>query len=162
MAEFGKLNFSVALDPTSGFPVDARVHFSSLEDAQAAAATAGPIGNTTSKYFYGLKLCVTTATISKWYTIQPDKTLLEDGAGGSGVGLPSVTEEDDGKVLSVVNGKWQAAELPKYSGSYEVTPAADAQTLETAKKLMTGDVTVGAIPYSEVSNNSGGTTVTIA
>lgn len=76
--------------------------------------------------------------------------------------LPSVTETDNGKVLSVVDGKWQAAELPKFSGSYEVTPAAEAQTLETAQKLMTGDVTVGAIPYSETSNNAGGTTVTIA
>ena len=49
-----------------------------------------------------------------------------------------------------------------YTGSYEVTPKVDAQTLSTAKKLMTEDLTVKAIPFFDVSNNSGGRTVYIA
>jgi hypothetical protein len=49
-----------------------------------------------------------------------------------------------------------------YAGSYEVTPEVDAQTLSTAKKLMTEDLTVKAIPFFDVSNNSGGRTVYIA
>lgn len=49
-----------------------------------------------------------------------------------------------------------------YTGSYEVTPKVDAQTLPTAQKLMTEDLTVKAIPFFDVSNNSGGRTVYIA
>lgn len=33
-----------------------------------------------------------------------------------------------------------------YRGPYEVTPTLDAQVLPTAQKLMTGDLTVKAIP----------------
>ena len=32
--------------------------------------------------------------------------------GGTGSGLPPVTEADNGKVLTVVNGVWTAVELP--------------------------------------------------
>lgn len=49
-----------------------------------------------------------------------------------------------------------------YTGSYEVTPSRTAQTLETANKVLTDDVTVFAIPFSEVSNPVGGTTFYIA
>lgn len=48
-----------------------------------------------------------------------------------------------------------------YKGEYVVTPKVDAQTLPTKKKVLFEDVTVKAIPYAEVSNNSGGTTVNI-
>ena len=37
-------------------------------------------------------------------------------------------------------------ERPAYDGPYSVTPSAEAQTLETNGKRMTGNVTVGAIP----------------
>ena len=40
----------------------------------------------------------------------------------------------------------RASIVPRYDGPYEVTPAAQAQTFETAGKLMTEDITVGAIP----------------
>lgn len=49
-----------------------------------------------------------------------------------------------------------------YTGSYEVTPKVEAQTMPTAQKLMTQDVTIKAIPIYNVSNNSGGSTVYIA
>ena len=37
-------------------------------------------------------------------------------------------------------------ERPAYDGPYTVTPGAEAQTLATNGKRMTGDVVVGAIP----------------
>jgi hypothetical protein len=49
----------------------------------------------------------------------------------------------------------------EYDGAYEVTPKFVAQTLPTAEKLMTKDLTIEEIPYAEVSNNSGGKTVII-
>lgn len=48
-----------------------------------------------------------------------------------------------------------------YTGEYIVTPKVNAQYLDTDNKLMTDDVTVLEIPYSEVSNQYG-TTISIA
>jgi hypothetical protein len=56
----------------------------------------------------------------------------------------------------------EAARLPRYEGTYSVTPSAhEAQTLNTAKKYLEEDVNVKKIPYSETSNTSGGNTVYI-
>lgn len=52
-------------------------------------------------------------------------------------------------------------DYPVYSGVYEVTPDRTEQSLSTANKRMLDDVTVHPIPYFEVSNPSGGKTVTI-
>ena len=41
----------------------------------------------------------------------------DDGLSDS-VGLPEVTETDNGKILQVVGGTWQAAELVKYNGEH--------------------------------------------
>ena len=54
------------------------------------------------------------------------------------------------------------AENEVYDGVYTIIPSAIAdKVLPTAEKLMENDLTVKKIPYSEVSNNVGGTTVTI-
>ena len=50
-----------------------------------------------------------------------------------------------------------------YAGPYEITPKAwEEQTLETAHKLMTDDVTVFRVPYYETSNLFDGKTAYIA
>lgn len=54
-----------------------------------------------------------------------------------------------------------SADIPTYGGPYTICPSLDAQTLETAGKLMKDDTTIEPIPIYVVSNNSGGTTVTI-
>lgn len=69
-------------------------------------------------------------------------------------GNSSVSVEINGKVIS-------GASVPIYTGSYEVTPKIDAQTLKTANKRMEKDVAIKAIPIYQVSNNDG-TTVYIA
>lgn len=48
-----------------------------------------------------------------------------------------------------------------YTGSYDVTPMVDAQSLATKEKFLTDDVRIHAIPYFEVGNTSGGSTVYI-
>lgn len=48
-----------------------------------------------------------------------------------------------------------------YEGDYEVTPKVNAQTMPTKGKLMEEDVTVKSIPFFDVSNTSGGSTVYI-
>lgn len=53
-------------------------------------------------------------------------------------------------------------DVPLYEGVYDVTPTVSEQTLPTARKYLSEDVTIKEIPYFEVSNDSGGGTVYIA
>lgn len=48
-----------------------------------------------------------------------------------------------------------------YNGDYSVIPKFEAQTLKTANRVLINDVIVDEIPYAEVTNTSGGITVTI-
>lgn len=48
-----------------------------------------------------------------------------------------------------------------YTGGYDVTPRVDSQSLATKDKLMKDDVRVQSIPYFDVGNTSGGSTVYI-
>lgn len=91
MAEFGKLNFSVSFNPTSGFPIDARYYFDSLEAAQAAAGSAVEVGSSDSVYFIGMNLVVVADGLATMYVIQPDKTLKPVGT----------TPVGDGKTIAV-------------------------------------------------------------
>lgn len=53
-------------------------------------------------------------------------------------------------------------DLPVYDGEYVVVPDTDnEQVLKTAQKLLDADIKVNKVPYAEVSNTTGGTTVTI-
>ena len=49
-----------------------------------------------------------------------------------------------------------------YEGEYIVTPRTVEQTMPTKEKVMLEDVTIKAIPFYDVSNTSGGSTVYIA
>ena len=51
--------------------------------------------------------------------------------------------------------------IPAYTGSYEVDPSFELQTLETSGKQMTDDVDVNAIEVSTTTNPAGGNTVYI-
>lgn len=125
---YGKLNFSTSFDPTSAFPIDARTEFVSYDEALAKAKTAGEIGNTDSKYYYGMELTVVTQAGSEKYVIQPDNTLArinqtktshaipEDGIAESGymyflgeieslsVGFPSNASLGDMIFISYTSG----------------------------------------------------------
>lgn len=52
--------------------------------------------------------------------------------------------------------------LPWYDGPYRAIPKPTEQVLATKNKSMRDNVTVEEIPYSEVTNPSGGKTVNIA
>lgn len=105
MPEFGKLNFPVSFNPTSAFPLDARTHFTSFEDAEKAAATAKEAGSTDTVYYYGQELTVVENDKAKKYIIQPDNTLSESGQGSSNAGTiikdVTTTITDDGGETSV-------------------------------------------------------------
>lgn len=52
-------------------------------------------------------------------------------------------------------------DVDPFMGEYEITPDIDAQTIPTAQKYMTEDMRIKAIPFYDVSNTSGGSTVYI-
>lgn len=55
-----------------------------------------------------------------------------------------------------------SSNLPTYNGEHTVIPSAsDVQVLQTAQKVMNSNITIEKIPYNEVSNTTGGVTVTI-
>ena len=56
----------------------------------------------------------------------------------------------------------EISDVKAYDGSYKVTPKVTEQVLETKNSYMKDDVTVIGIPYFDVSNASGGSTVYIA
>jgi hypothetical protein len=66
---FGQANRSIAFNPTSAFPLDARSYFESLALAEAAAASAQEAGSTDSVYYYGQVLAVVENDIATLYII---------------------------------------------------------------------------------------------
>lgn len=58
-------------------------------------------------------------------------------------------------------GHFSSSDYPTYEGLYAVKPLKIPQILSTRNKLLTDDITILSIPYQEVSNQSGGTTITI-
>lgn len=97
MAEFGKLNFAVAFNPQTAFPLDARYYFDSLSAAQTAAQGAVEVGSASGTYFFGQTVVVVESSVATLYVIQPDKTLKPVGS----------TVLGDGKSITVVDGKVQ-------------------------------------------------------
>lgn len=58
------------------------------------------------------------------------------------------------KVTEYVGGE-------KYQGEYEITPKVEAQMLPTAQKVLEENIVIKEIPFFNVSNTSGGSTVYI-
>lgn len=77
--DFGKLDFSVSLNPTSAFPLDSRSYFESLTAAQLAAATAKQAGSKDSAYYYGQTIVVVEDNVATLYIIQSNNTLMPFG-----------------------------------------------------------------------------------
>lgn len=97
MAEFGKLNFAVAFNPQTAFPLDARYYFDSLSAAQTAAEGAVEVGSASGTYFFGQTVVVVESSVATLYVIQPDGTLKPVGS----------TVLGDGKSITVADGKVQ-------------------------------------------------------
>lgn len=77
----------------------------------------------------------------------------------------SVQFQDNDKAFGATFKDFQKvteqADVEIYTGSYDVTPQVDAQSLATKDKFMTDDVRIHEIPFFDVGNTSGGSTVYI-
>lgn len=99
MATFGKLNFAVAFNPQTAFPLDARSYFDSYAAAELAAQSAVEVGSSDGTYYFGQTLTVVEENKAKFYIIQPDKTLSAVG-GDEG---PVIVGINDGQFEYVDN-----------------------------------------------------------
>ena len=97
MANFGTLNFAVAFNPQTAFPLDARYYFDSLSAAQTAAQSAVEVGSSSGTYFFGQTVVVVESEVATLYVIQPDKSLQPVGS----------TVLGDGKSITVSDGQVQ-------------------------------------------------------
>ena len=75
MANFGTLDFAVALSPSTAFPLDARYTFDSFAEAKAAAAAAVKVGSSEGKYYYSELVGVMNEGKAELYIIGQDKKL---------------------------------------------------------------------------------------
>ena len=120
MADFGKLNFSVSFNPTSGFPIDARYYFDNLEAAQAAAASAVEVGSSDSTYFIGMNLVVVADGLATMYVIQPNKTLKPVGTTPVGDGKSiAVSPEGTISLVGITDAETGSYPSKKADGSIE-------------------------------------------
>ena len=97
---FGTLDFAVAFNRQTAFPLDAKSYFESLELAQAAAATAQEAGSSETVYYYGQTIAVVEDSKATLYVIQPDKTLKE--VGGNIVINENVFAKDENGALNLL------------------------------------------------------------
>lgn len=76
--------------------------------------------------------------------------------------LPSTSIEDAGKLL-VVKDDGSGFELKdlSYSGSVEISPTFESQTLSTAGKILNEDITIAPVQTTTIENESGGKTLEI-
>lgn len=97
---FGTLDFAVAFNRQTAFPLDAKSYFESLEAAQAAAASAQEAGSSETTYYYGQTIAVVADSKATLYVIQPDKTLKE--VGGNIVINENVFAKDEDGALNLL------------------------------------------------------------
>lgn len=97
---FGTLDFAVAFNRQTAFPLDAKSYFESLELATAAAASAQEAGSSETTYYFGQTIAVVEDGKATLYVIQPDKTLKE--VGGNIVINENVFEKDENGALNLL------------------------------------------------------------
>jgi hypothetical protein len=141
MADFGKLNFAVAFNPQTAFPLDARTLFYSYEEAAAAARTAERAGSTNTVYYWGMRLTVVDekAQTARQYIIQPTGRLVgvahgSDGGSSGGGDILNPDSLGDSLVISPETGKVEVnvSNTVTADGSLPVTGAAVAEYVDDA------------------------------
>lgn len=147
MADFGKLNFAVAFNPQTAFPLDSRYFFDSLSAAQTAAQGAVEVGSSTGTYFFGQEIVVVESGVATLYIIQPDKSLKPVGSTpvgdnksivvNDGVialdGFAGATQGQQPRVATDGTLEWYTPDTSTVSGLQEAVGQlqSDVGTLET-------------------------------
>lgn len=138
------LNYSVALNPTAAFPVDARSLFDSYDKAVAAARTAEPAGSKNTVYYIGEILTVVENGIVSHYSIiaDPENTNIANQTSP----LKAVGAQVLGDDKSIVIGNDGKVALKGFGSKYYKYVAADVviEGEYTYPDAMPTDATVGS------------------
>lgn len=148
---FGTLDFAVAFNRQTAFPLDAKSYFESLEAAQAAAASAQEAGSSETTYYYGQQIAVVESGKATLYVIQPDKTLKEVG-GNILIDENAFVKGEDGKLslLGFANAVGGAQLVKTEDGKIswvkpDTTTVEGLSTAIESLKTVVGDDTKGLV-----------------
>lgn len=154
---FGTLDFAVAFNRQTAFPLDAKSYFESLELATAAAASAQEAGSSETTYYFGQAIAVVEGGKATLYVIQPDKTLKE--VGGNILINENVFAKDENGVLNLLGfadavGSAQLVKTEDGKISWVKPDTTTVEGLSTAiesLKTVVGDDTKGLV--KQVADN---------
>lgn len=137
-----KLNFSVPFAMTSALPLDWNSYFTSLTEAQAAAASADVAGSTTTAFYYGQQIMVVEGGVATLYVIQPDKTLKAAGSALTADGTSIAIVDGQVQILGFAAAETGAQPRKKADGSIEwIKPdTTTVEGLQTAVEGLESDV----------------------
>lgn len=137
-----KLNFSVPFAMTSALPLDWNSYFTSLTEAQAAAATADVAGSSTTAFYYGQQIMVVEGGVATLYVIQPDKTLKAAGSALTADGTSIAIVDGQVQILGFAAAEAGAQPRKKADGSIEwIKPdTTTVEGLQTAVEGLESDV----------------------
>lgn len=137
-----KLNFSVPFAMTSALPLDWNSYFTSLSEAQAAAATADVAGSSTTAFYYGQQIMVVEGGVATLYVIQPDKTLKAVGSSLTADGTSIAIVDGQVQILGFAAAETGAQPRKKADGSIEwIKPdTTTVEGLQTAVEGLESDV----------------------
>ena len=149
-----KLNFSVPFAMTSALPLDWNSYFTSLTEAQAAAATADVAGSSTTAFYYGQQIMVVEGGVATLYVIQPDKTLKAAGSALTADGTSIAIVDGQVQILGFAAAEAGAQPRKKADGSIEwIKP--DTTTVEGLQTAVEGlESDVESLTSSVASNTS--------
>lgn len=137
-----KLNFSVPFAMTSALPLDWNSYFTSLAEAQAAAASADVAGSSTTAFYYGQQIMVVEGGVATLYVIQPDKTLKAAGSALTADGTSIAIVDGQVQILGFAAAETGAQPRKKADGSIEwIKPdTTTVEGLQTAVEGLESDV----------------------
>lgn len=148
-----KLNFSVPFAMTSALPLDWNSYFTSLSEAQAAAATADVAGSSTTAFYYGQQIMVVEGGVATLYVIQPDKTLKAAGSALTADGTSIAIVDGQVQILGFAAAETGAQPRKKADGSIEwIKP--DTTTVEGLQTAVEGLQTAVGNVYTKAEVDS--------
>lgn len=155
---FGTLDFAVAFNRQTAFPLDAKSYFESLELATAAAASAQEAGSSETTYYYGQTVAVVESGKATLYVIQPDNTLKEVG-GNIAINENVFAKDADGSLnlLGFANAVAGAQLVKSADGKVswvkpDATTVEGLQTAVSTLQTTIGDENSGLV--KQVNDNS--------
>lgn len=120
------LDFAVAFNPSTAFPIDTRSMFGSFTAAQAAAASAENAGSSNTKYYFGQIVTVFENDVVSHYSIEADKTLKPLGSVALG----------DNKTIVADNGTFTLKDFGKKYYKYNDPDKKDDGTYDSEGEVL--------------------------